>query len=139
MGRGPVDSRRSIRVRHEFRCRVAATASGSAFELNRPNEVLEFVGRYGMAQGSGGGSGSGGTKQASGPTGFRTVLQLLPADYRITLLFLGDKRISQGAGYRCRFGLRRGADPVGGNPNANALPPLTEIPHNAILPASPTG
>lgn len=81
-----------------------------------------------------------GTRKESGSTEERTTLKLNPVSYKITLVYLGDKRIKRDAApagaaalpvvdvpppYRCKYELRRRA---GGDGSDAVLDPLHIIP-----------
>ncbi len=74
-------------------------------------------------------------RQAGGPTGYTTVLRLLPVSYRISLVFLGERRVRHGSGYRCSFTLNSGDRPSPSNPEAGRLRPLDPIPNMAVYPS----
>ena len=88
-----------------------------------------------MAGGPGGsGTTASTSKQVPGPTGHTTILMLEPYSYHISLIYLGEKRVQHGAGYRCRFGLRKNKQPNFNNADAAKVDPLTEIPNVASVP-----
>lgn len=72
-------------------------------------------------QQTGGTGGTGGTdendKLESGMSKHRTIFKLLPVNYRISIIYLGDKRVrhappATSRGYHCKFQLKRGLAPL---------------------------
>ncbi|GMU20131.1 MAG: hypothetical protein AMXMBFR13_02300 [Phycisphaerae bacterium] len=83
-----------------------------------------------------------GEKQQAGATAHRTVLQLEPVTYRISLLYMGSKRVRDGGTYHCVFDIKEGA---ASNPAQAGLPPLqpiqniVHVPAASPAPAAPAG
>lgn len=60
---------------------------------------------------------TGGAKQQTGKSQHRVVLQLKPVEYRLSLIYLGDRRVrhspaTNSKGYHCSFEMKRGSSAV---------------------------